>query len=515
MMLESVDAMTWVLSPGISGWRAAMLRLADNRCFGLGPRERIASTADGTSWSSHCEGTKFSTDSDIARPEIRGIAFKDGVYVAVGTRGMVGRSVNRDSWTHVLGGGVRGFRRVFWMRGRLIALAEPGNLLSSVDGRSWTNHRAGNHPHELLTAVVDNGTLAVAVGKTVLISDDLVSWVETGVPAGKEFTSVTWDGTRFIAGSKDGGIYHSSDGASWNLELAGQLRIDDVAGINGMALALSGANIKSWTNAGPWLQVPNTWGGGDYRFLYADGTSFMATGSSSFSLWSADGRSWERLYHSSLTPGRVAKGAQGLYALSPDSVNNLVYRLLESQDGRQWSALPVSLPERGVNVIEQVGALLTFHEKGEVLLGLPLVSAAFQTEMLASGYPFQSDLSPCADANGDGIPNMVAHYFGLNVVNLNPVGIAALPKLEFAGKEEGVISVGIPTHGTSPSYLRAAIEAGEGLDDWEEVAVRFGAGAWTARAGGTISTDDDGDIMLNLPADPPSRFFRLKIEEAP
>lgn len=514
-MLESYDGTTWVLTPGISGYRAALLRAANGRCFGLGPREKITSTADGSTWKSHSEGTKYNTDSDANRPEIRGIAFKNGVHAAVGTRGMIAHSLDGDNWTYARGGDVRGFQRVSWLRNRFVALAQPGNLLSSTDARTWTNHRTGNYPHESLVALADSGTRAVAVGKTVLVSDDLVSWSETGVPTGKEFTSVAWDGTRFMAGSKDGGIYHSSDGVNWNLEYSEPTQINDVAGIAGLGLALSGANIKTWTHDGPWSPVPNSWGNGDYRFLYADGTRFMATGSSTFALWSADGQNWERLFIPSTTLGRVAKGAQGYYALSPDSTNSLIYRLLGSEGGREWSAFPIALPERGVNVIEQSDALLTFHERGEIMLGVPLLSRSFQTELLASGHPFTADLSPSADANGDGISNIFARYFGLNIVNPNSVGIATLRYPEMAEIDQDFISVSIPTPEVTAQYLSAAIEMSGNLHQWEDVAVRLGAGSWVASPGGTISVDIDGSDILTLPTDTSPQFFRLKIWEEP
>lgn len=514
VMLESVDGMSWVEVPGISGWRAGLLRHANGRCFGLGSLERISSTSDGTTWRSHCEGTAYTNDSNEDRSEIRGIAYYNGIYVAVGTRGLIARSVHLDGWTRIQAGEVRGFRRVSWLRGRLVALASPGALLTSSDGVVWTSHRAGNYPHEQLVAMVDNGSRALAVGKTVLVSDDLVKWEETGCPVGKEFTSVAWNGQRFMAGARTGEIYHSDDGSDWTLEYSAPLRIEDVSGIDAEGMAVHGAGLIRLEGSGAWSMLPNTWGSTSYRHLYLDGSRYLATGAETFSLWSADGVNWERIYHPSWWLGRVASGDESLFALSPDPSNVFFDRLLESSDGRSWAALPRFLPDHGVSVVAESGCLLTFHERGEVMVGMPLSSAAFQTEMLAFGAPFYTDLSPEVDANGDGVANIVARYFGLPVVASNPAGALALPQLALILAEDGALSVMIPTPAEAVPYLQLSIEASDGLASWEEIAVRIGAGAWESNTDGVFAINDDGQVVLTMPASFRSRFLRMGISES-
>jgi hypothetical protein len=513
IMLESVDGTHWTNITGVSGWRAPLLRSVDGRCYGLGSFERISSTGDGLTWRSHTHGTRHLNDSDTDRSTYRGVAVRNGVWVAVGSRGIISRSTDGDQWDAVLGGEIHAFTSAAYLRERLVALAEPGVVLTSNNGRDWRNHRSGNYPQETLNAVADNGSRAVAVGKTILISDDLEHWTEVGCPAGKHFSSVAWDGSSFIAGAKSGEVYRSSDGESWNATQLSSYPVT-VAAIQGMGIALDGSDISVSLNGADWTAIPDSFGTLDLRHLYAGHGKFVATGTGYRGLFSADGLSWELFSQGKDIFGPAASDGDDLYALSPDP-HAAINRLNRSSDGRNWETLPDALPGDGVTVLPTSGSLLTFHEYGEVMLGVLRTSPAFQTEIASMGLPIGADLSAGGDANGDGVSNLAAHFFGLSVGAANPPETTRVSPILLTGNNHEETTISIPLPENPPAYLRMAIETSDDLADWQEIAWVDASGLHTSAEVVSATQETSARVELTLPAEGSSGFFRLRFEEIP
>ncbi|MBL9127059.1 MAG: hypothetical protein JNL97_05405, partial [Verrucomicrobiales bacterium] len=140
--LFSVDGETWTEHPlgqvilrggvafGDGRWAAGGFALSESRAF----TTALSTSTDGMQWTNRTAGVSSATQN--------GIAFGDGVYVAVGSDARIARSTNGVDWS-LVPHGLLGYdlRRVFHVGGRFLALGSQGNtpsLLVSEQGREWT-----------------------------------------------------------------------------------------------------------------------------------------------------------------------------------------------------------------------------------------------------------------------------------------------------------------------------------------------------------------------------------------
>lgn len=132
-----------------------------------------------------------------------GIAFGNGVWVAVGYSGWVGRSTDDGaSWTTVDAGfGTSSVYGVAYADGAWVAVGAAGKIATSADdGATWTQRTSGTA--EQLNAVAGTADVFVAVGNNgvVLESGNLVDWaVATTVFDTNGVRGVGTDGGRFVA----------------------------------------------------------------------------------------------------------------------------------------------------------------------------------------------------------------------------------------------------------------------------------------------------------------------------
>ncbi len=113
---------------------------------------------------------------------LKGIAFGNAIYVAVGENGCIWRSINSTTWTQITSGTTRTLANVTYGNGTfvIVGYASAGSgdslVLTSTDGLTWTNTSAG-----------------------------------TGLDSWQDFRSITWANDRFLASGWYGKLRHSTN----------------------------------------------------------------------------------------------------------------------------------------------------------------------------------------------------------------------------------------------------------------------------------------------------------------
>jgi hypothetical protein len=298
-----------------------------------------------TAWQARDSGTSN---------RLNGVAYGDGMYVAVGQNGTVVTSSDGTNWVHrSLGETNAELLCVTHGGGRFVAGGREGVLRSSTDGTNWTN---GTTPPgvEQIYGVTYGYGLFVAVGQVehdgtnyILTSSNGLDWVARDVATTNTLFAVTpafnhqggWESGMYAAVGDNGTIVTSGpDGIEWTTNLSGTYGDLRVATFHGGLIAGGSIPILRKTSAsGPWERrggaVPFT-----IRALASSGEALVAAGEGPTwapggrLTWSTDIEHWpedssvfpQPLHAICLGGGRfVAVGDQGWIMTSEGSVDNL------------------------------------------------------------------------------------------------------------------------------------------------------------------------------------------------
>lgn len=156
--------------------------------------------------------------------ELKGAAFGDATYIAVGRGGMILRSSDTREWLHIPTGIGANLEDVAFGDGRFVAVGIAGLVLhSSNRGLSWSTAASGTS-QDFYGVAHGNGRF-VAVGRAgIHTSADGAAWTPATVAASAvdQWDSVDFVHGRFVAvGGKSGFDLHneiitSTDGLSWS-----------------------------------------------------------------------------------------------------------------------------------------------------------------------------------------------------------------------------------------------------------------------------------------------------------
>jgi hypothetical protein len=272
--------------------------------------------------------------------------------------------------------------------GHLVVAGEGGNILSSTDGLSFAQCRAGRPtPIGLLAWHRDRILATVASGQSVLDSQDGHSWSETAVAPGAFLArEAVSDGQRIIiAGSVPAGtttlsqIRTSEDGTNWVARsFSHRGGLNGVATMPGLYAAVGASGVVfTSTNGTTWVSnsIP---GNQTLSSIASDGSRFVVVGPARTNYLSLDGRTWMRVDSQAPTnltavawgSGRfVAVGSAGTILLSTNGeiwravtapINANLRRVsfhsgtfyavatglvITSVDGETWNILPGTPPD--------------------------------------------------------------------------------------------------------------------------------------------------------------------------
>ncbi len=160
---------------------------------------------------------------------LRGVAFGNSRFVAVGEGGAVATSTNGVSWVSQYAGS-NSLSAIAFGQGTFIAVGENGTILTSSDGFSWTKRDAG-----FLVSLGGVGAasgLFVAVGgSTALVSADAINWTREDLGPDAYANAISYGNNLFVVvGGASPGFHQlvssisvSSDGFTWTRQATGGL----------------------------------------------------------------------------------------------------------------------------------------------------------------------------------------------------------------------------------------------------------------------------------------------------
>jgi hypothetical protein len=176
----------------------------------IGP---IMTSLDGISWSQNANGYYF---DQIIWANNQFIAFNDSAF----NRSRVFSSSDGLSWTQIGTAGISCYlanqNQIVYDGHQFVAVGFFGGIVTSPDGRVWTNHNRG-----LLTDLCDvawgaNRFVAVGDSGLVLASSNGIDWVKCVSGTQRKLNCVAYGESTFVAGGDSGAIAISSNGIDWN-----------------------------------------------------------------------------------------------------------------------------------------------------------------------------------------------------------------------------------------------------------------------------------------------------------
>ena len=367
----------------------------------------VYSSPDGVTWQHEVNPQVPRTNEyyEQWQDDLYGAAYGDGVFVAVGSYGVILRSEDAHTWSVERSGTQDSLMAVVWVSGQFVAVGDDGTILTSPDGHVWTRRVAAQTKLMYWSAAVGHDTLVVMgadIGKkssrtvvtsipiTQLAGVDPISPstpVAIGESAGSRWLAqIAYGNGRFVAvADSDGQVWYSEDGLAWTPSapvFAGE-PARAVAFARGVFVAVGDAQTiavsqdgSSW-NVATSGNTGRTRGGGtnsvgsqlmheDYMCVYGDDRAFVATTSmSGISLSYDNGVTWAGTVDSSsedvtltavtdTTAGLVAVGELGCVQTSNDGV--LWQRCATGASGWLWDVASTPV---GAVVIGEFGLVMT------------------------------------------------------------------------------------------------------------------------------------------------------------
>ncbi len=217
-----------------------------------------------------------------------GVAYGEGLFVAVGENGFILTSPDGVTWTWRDSGVNTSLGGVTYGNGRFVAVGQEGTVVTSPDGITWTSGSLGiGLP---LAAVTYGNGRYVAVGyNTVATSTDGASWSYKRVDFYGPCYDIVYGSGRFVAAC-DGGIYLSSDGLTWAQKSAG-VSLGVVYGNGRFVVTGPDRLVWSSTDGETWTSRTSGVSGDFWGIAFGNG-KYVAVGVDGVIATSTDGETW-------------------------------------------------------------------------------------------------------------------------------------------------------------------------------------------------------------------------------
>jgi hypothetical protein len=176
----------------------------------VGDGGRISTSSNLTTWTTRTSGTASNLTS---------AAYAFGKYWACGVSGTVVSSTDGVTWSTVSIGTAQTLNVVKLLNGILVFAGNNGALVSSADGINFTVQNTGGATDDYY-AIAYGNNLYVAMGNSGVTrtSPDLITWTSRspGALSGNNIRGVVWTDNRFVAVATAGETGYSSDGITWS-----------------------------------------------------------------------------------------------------------------------------------------------------------------------------------------------------------------------------------------------------------------------------------------------------------
>ena len=151
-----------------------------------------------------------------------GMAYGNGLWVAVGTGGKIATSTDGVTWTPRTSGTTQYLQEVAYGNGLWVVVGGAGTLLTSTDGVTWTSRTSGFGSTTIQDVAYGNGLwVAVGLSGTLTTSPDGITWTSRTSGFGSTtINCVAYGNGLWIAGGQSGKVSTSTDGVTWTSSTA-------------------------------------------------------------------------------------------------------------------------------------------------------------------------------------------------------------------------------------------------------------------------------------------------------
>ena len=335
----------------------------------------------------------------------QGVAYGNGVYVAVGNDGYTAYSSDGTNWSTPVQVGTNSWYSITFANGKFVSVGNTGYTTTTTDGQTWTTPtQISEVPDRLQQVRYGNGVFCAASWSNVTAaSADGLTWTKSS-NTGYRLGAVVYDGSQFVIlggiSRGDGLIYTSPDG----LTLTRTATISDLGNNpgaisygNGVYIASNesgqvsySTNLTSWSSLSQILR--------NIESIYYDGTQFIAVGrraitSSSYkysTITTTDGINWttpvdigDSASSSVITYGflSITSNGNGKFVAVGDNGATTTFEITYEQEGGTVinGAEIVSTVDPTSTNSECVGAKLFYDTVGNIESALNTINSGSST----------------------------------------------------------------------------------------------------------------------------------------
>ena len=311
---------------------------------------------DGGQFISVSTDVKTSPDGKIwslaANVSGRAIAYSGSLYVLVGLAGSIQTSPDLVNWTDRVSGvsAANYFVDIIWNGEQFSAVTYQGDVVHSSDGVSWSLFYVGK---DRVGAIVYSGSQYVIAAYRLngtSVSSDGETWtVQTN---NGFFKGLATNGAVYVAVSNGGNISSSSNGSSWTVRTITDLRepwFTSVTWDGSLFIAVAQNDVNGsgsrliWTSPDGISWTPRN--AGTVNALWAvvgNGSSMVAVGNNGTVVTSSNGVNWDPAHFD--TDLNVILWAGGQYVAAGTSTYDSSSPILTSPNGYNWTvhaAIPI------------------------------------------------------------------------------------------------------------------------------------------------------------------------------
>ncbi len=247
-----------------------------------------------------------------------GVAYGNGLYVAILSAGYIYQSADGNSWTKVVDAGIPAgtFTSISFGAGYFVVVGNSGLIISSANGLNWSSRTSSTTQNLTNVQFLQGAFYVTGMNTTLRRSTDGINFSSITIGAGTAtdmFINITYGSSTFVISARNSGgsgmyVYKSTTGLSnsWSFQDLGFGTVNRIQYINDRFFVFQAGNkVITSTNASTWtdvtasitLMLPNatsgTWNSSNQIFNgFYDGTKYYFFGSSQYysgygSVWTA------------------------------------------------------------------------------------------------------------------------------------------------------------------------------------------------------------------------------------
>lgn len=381
-LFSSTDLVTWRKSTLKTELVFSKIKFIEGKFYGFADIGHVYSSSDGITWINETIGTSqriydisygmgflvavgyegiFVSEYEGSwkyvgteiNAQLTGIAYGNGIFLAVGKNGKIFYSLNCSEWVPVDLNLADDFYAITFANGRFVATSDrqtkngkstivgPSMVMSTTDGVSWSV--PFSYDARMTSVIWKNGMFWGAAYNSIVCSADGVTWKKNQLHTNSYLSEIIDGGNNFVGINRNQGISISNDAKYWEPVLAGTRgRLQSVSYFNGLFVAvgindgiLTSKDGKVWKNERLKIRPNN----GAFDTVLNLNDKIIAIGKNSI-FSSVDGVNWTNIYNTNAFGAAPHRAALGQDSLVIGCLNG---KILRTTDAKTWTIIDTGM----------------------------------------------------------------------------------------------------------------------------------------------------------------------------